>query len=242
MQTTNTTTHLQRTGRFTSGNIARLMSLGRDNISFGKPAFTYIAEKNMERRLGRTLATGTDTRPIAWGRVLQHRAFQLLGAGYWFNMQTIAHPVHGSFWAGTPDMQKFDTGATVVEVKCPFTMKSFCQLADCTNIDEVREEHPDGETYYWQLVSNAILTGAQHAELVAYCPYRSELPAIRKHAPAADTGACKTNWISAATDDELPWLPDGGYYKNLHIIRFAIDDTDRQLLTEKVIEASNLLV
>ena len=52
MQTTNTTTNLQRTGRFTSGSIARLMSLGRDNISFGKPAFTYIAEKNMERRLG----------------------------------------------------------------------------------------------------------------------------------------------------------------------------------------------
>lgn len=225
-------------GRFTSSNIAALMTLARDRTGFGKPAFNYIAEKNIERRLGRALDTATDTRATAWGQLMQHRAFALLGAGYWFNSNMVEHPRHGSYWAGSPDLQKFDKGGTVVEIKCPFTLKSFCQLADCRHIDEVREEHPEGETYYWQLVSNAILTNSKYAELVVYMPYKAELPMIRYHADRLR----KTTWIATAADDELPWLPDDGYYRNLHIIRFEVDEHDKQELTKKVISAGNLLI
>ena len=109
---------------------------------------------------------------------------------------------------------------TVADVKCPFTLKSFCQLVDAWElggISAIKAYHPDGKKFFWQLVSNAILTGADYAELIVFVPYRSELPAIRAIAQHDDF-----TWVSYMLDNELPWLPDGGYYKNLNCFRFPV--------------------
>jgi hypothetical protein len=233
-----------RIGRFTSSGISALMKLAKDGKSFGKPALTYIEEKNMERKLGRSLTSESNARPTTWGQLVEKRAFELLGTEYRLcSSETIEHPTLPEYWAGSPDLIKFDEGQTVVDIKCPYTLKSFCQFADCKTIEDIRDKHPDGEDYYWQLISNAILTNSKYAELIIYCPYKSELEEIRDLAANVD-GASQNRfaWVGFAEDKELPYLLDGGYYENLNIIRFEVSEDDKNLLTAIVENASKLLL
>jgi hypothetical protein len=132
-----------------------------------------------------------------------------------------------------------------MDIKCPMTLKSFCQLVDplynglsgLQAMDEVRRTHKDGDKYYWQLVSNAILTGSSHAELIVYVPYQSELQAIKSMCE----GNSKAYFIWASSEDELPYLPDGGYYRNLNVIRFEVPHEDQEYLRKKVLAAGALL-
>lgn len=243
METQTITQNTLRIGRFTSSAIAALMTVAKDKIGFGKPALTYIAERNMERRLGRSLSIESNAHALTWGKLVERRAFDLLGIEYRLcSADTIAHEELPNLWSGSPDLVKFDEGKTVVDIKCPITLKSFCQFADCKTIEQIREDHPDGEDYYWQLVSNAILTKSKYAELIVYCPYQSELQAIRDMASNYEGDQNKVAWINWAADADLPYLPDGGYYKNLNTIRFEVPYEDILLLTEKVLAAGRLLI
>jgi len=236
------TENKKRVGFFTSSGIAALMTVSKDRKSFGAPALTYIEEKRMEKRLGRSLNTEISAKPTSWGKLVENRVFELLGLEYKLSSQeTFVHPAVGN-WSGSPDGNKFDEGKTVFDIKSPWTMKSFCQLADSKTIEELRENHKEGDTYYWQLVSNAILTDSKFAELIVYCPYKSELEAIREYARNYDgADQNKFAFINWAQDNELPFLMEGGHYKNLNIIRFEVPQADKDLLTEKVIAAGRLL-
>lgn len=237
--------NLPRVGNFTSSEIGNLMKKDRSGKGFGSPALTYIEECNMERRLGRSVTDEVSARPLLWGKLLEGRAFDLLGMEYTLTSKdTIIHP-DIPFWAGSPDGGK-DAPPTVADIKCPITLKSFCQLVDnykMGGMDAVRAEHKDGDKYYWQIVSNAILTGADQGELIIYMPYKSELAEIRMMCqllPGDVIG--KYYWISAAMDDELPYLLDGGYYNNLNILSFPIPEADKNALTAAVLKAGEMLV
>lgn len=234
--------HEKRFGRFTSSQIYRLMTLDKSKTGFGKPALTYIDEKNMETRLGRSLSTEQGSRETTWGTLVEGRVFELLGTEYSYSSTvTDMHP-EIEFWSGSKDGLKHDDGLTVFDIKCPFTLKSFCNFADCKTIEEVREKHDNGENYYWQLVSNSILSGAKFAELIFYVPYLSELADIRDMASNYDGDQNKVAWVQWANDSDLPYLIEGGYYKNLNVIRFEVSESDKQILTEKVKEAGKLLI
>jgi hypothetical protein len=230
-----------RIGSFTSSEIHRLMSDGKAKGTFGKPFHTYIEEKNMERRLGRSLTTEVSSRPTSWGNLVELQAFNLLGIDYKISStETVQHPTI-KHWAGSPDCEKFDEGKTVIDLKCPMTLKSFCQLVDCKTTDELRENHSDGDKYYYQLVSNAILTGAKFAELIVYVPYQEELAAIRELANNWEGNPNKIAWVNWAEDSDLPFLIKGRHYKNLNILRFEVSDADKKALTDRVIEAGKAL-
>ena len=49
-------------------------------------------------------------------------------------------------------------------------------------------------------------------------------------------------WVEYATDEQLPYLLDNGYYNNIKVIEIDIQQSDKDLLTECVVEASKLLV
>lgn len=258
----------KRAGNFTSSEIVNLVAMGKrpmtdeelaarpkkgkgssttqvdDTSKFTTAGLTYIADKNLERRLGRSLHTETTSRPTDWGKLLEIYVLEhILGMEYKpISSETVSHP-DISFWAGSPDARKFDDGGTVIELKCPHSLKSYCTFADCSTMDEIREKHPDGESYYWQTVSNAILLNARYAEFICFCPYKSEIPALRELTQSLDTDEqSKYSWVYWAHSDDLPYLPDGGYYKNLHIIRFEVPEADKQLLIGRVLQAGNLLV
>jgi hypothetical protein len=240
-----------RIGNFTSSEIVALTSRSKDGKSFGKPALTYIQEANMERRLGRSISDEAIAKPLTWGKLIEKRVFDLLPLEYTLSStETDVHPIL-PFWAGSKDGLKMDEGKTVIDIKAPFTLKSFCTLVDplyngLTGIDAMnalRETHKDGDKYYWQLVSNSVLSNTQFAELIVYMPYQSEIPEIKLMAQMVDAQELgKHYFIAMAGDDELPFLLDGGYYQNLNTIRFEVPLEDKIQLAAWVKEAGALLI
>lgn len=229
-----------RIGCFTSSEIGALMSNGKAKDSLGAPALNYIEEKNMERRLGRQLKAEAEAKPLDWGHLCEGFVFDMLGLEYsTVSKQTIIHP-EIDYWVGTPDSICYGKAInTAVDIKCPFTLKSFCQMVDgwkSDGIQGVRDAHKDGEKYYWQIVSNAILTNCKEGELIVFCPYASQVSSLMQR------GIDQYKWLMYADMESVPWIPDGNqHYKSINKFRFPIPDADKIALHDRVVEAGKLL-
>jgi len=235
-----------RNGNFTSSGIVALTTnptakAEKEGAIFSVGGLTYIQKKKRERKLKRSIESGTTGRDCWWGKVCELQAFNVLPTAYSISSDSTEFHHKHSNWCGSKDGEKHSEAKTVFDIKCPFTLDSFCTFAECKTIDEVRDLHKDGEKYYWQLVSNACITGATHAELIVYCPYQDELDEIRELASNYDGNQNKVAWINFASDDELPYLLREGEYKNLHIISFEVPESDKLFLENRIIEASKLL-
>jgi hypothetical protein len=246
-----------RNGNFTSSEIVALTTNGKTKGTLGDPYYTYIQECNMERELSRAIETEVDARATSWGTLVEPLPFRMLPLDYKLcSQETLSHPTI-SCWKGSPDMQKFDDGGTACDIKCPHTLKSFCQLVrpmyqgltGTELMNAIRfgytdkagvfhKKHQQGEKFYWQIVSNAILLKAKYGELIVFAPYQSQLELIRSMAE----GNPKYYWIWSSSDEELPFLIEGGFYKNLNILRFEIPLQDKLFLHDRVEMASKLLV
>ena len=226
-----------RYGRFTSSKIGALTTTDKKGTGWGAPALTYIEEKWMERKLKRSLNAEVTSRPLEWGKIVEGVAFGKLDTSYEIvSEKTIVHPLH-NFWSGSPDLIKHGENKSVCDIKCPYTLKSFCTFVDAWDsggIDGIRKAHKDGDTYYWQLVSNAILTNCTHAELILYMPFFEDLKQIQQE---ADNYSC--SWLCFAHEIELPFLIKDGYYKSINVFSFEIPQNDIDLLTSKVIKADS---
>lgn len=226
------------------------MSNGKAKGTIGKPFYTYIEECIMEKRIGLPLENENNSKSCVWGHLGERYVMskpEFLGIEYSQRPdEPLRHPKI-DFWVGTPDFTKENT---VADLKCPWTRKSFCQLVQplydgLTGLDamnKIRDTHKDGDTYYYQLVSNAILTNAQFAELCVFMPYKHELDDLRQLAQQAEGSDLKRFYGLAMSDDEeLPYLIEGVYYKNFNRLRFEVPQSDKELLTQRVIEAGKLL-
>lgn len=233
------TENQNRIGCFTSSKIFNLMKEGPKPGSFGKPFHTYIQEKKFEQKLKRSISTDVSTRPMLWGKFLESRVHNMLGMAYRHVFdETLQHPKY-NFWSGSPDFIN-DTDDVVCDSKCP-QPKAFCELVEnCSKgIEAFKDNHED---YYWQLVSNALITGKNFIELIVYMPYESELEEIRAEVENADLEEpWKYRFITESLKCELAYLPDDSEYKNLNIFRFPLDKLDANLLTQRVLEASLIL-
>jgi hypothetical protein len=219
----------------------------------GKAAVTYIRQKNMERRAEQSIDREINAKPLSWGKLCELCLFEILPTDYILSStDTKQHPII-PWWAGSSDGIKEDEGRTVIDEKCPMTLESFCNLVDglykglsgWDAMQYARDNHSEGDTYYWQLVSNACIENAEYAELIVYMPYHSELEAIRRAAAIMiekdPMNHSKYNWILFALDEELPFLKNDGYYKNVNIIRFKVPEADKELLTRRVLQGGKLL-
>lgn len=229
----------ERLTRFTSSDIYRLMTLNKKGDGFGAPALSYIEEKRLEKRLGRSLTTDVHTRDIAWGNFMEKRVFYLLGDINWVHTgkDTFIHPnIPG--WAGSPDLK---APTKIGDIKC-FQPKNFAILTDAIlkkDVQAFKESHPKE---YWQLVSNCCIHGVDIAEIISYMPYQSELEEIRGMVENyCEPDQFKYEFIFRATDHELAYLPDGGYYQNLNSFEFEVPESDQLLLTATVLKAIELL-
>lgn len=234
-----------RNGNFTSSQIWKLTKLGRDGKSFGAPALTYIQEKKWERKLKRSLSTDVSTRSILWGKFLEARVHDLLPKSYQhINEETLVHPKY-AFWLGSPD-NKEESSSTICDTKC-YQPKAFAEYVEnlqkakeTGDLSFFRDNHPEE---YWQLVSNAILSGSKNIEAIIYMPYESELAEIRQEASELDTDEpWKYRFIFECDKRELAYLPDDSEYQNLNRFRFELDPKDVEFLTQKVIQAARLLI
>jgi hypothetical protein len=103
-----------------------------------------------------------------------------------------------------------------------------------------KKEYPQ---QYWQLLANSILLNTKHIEAIVYMPYFSELQAIRESVDMLDSedDQRKYAFIKHSHYNELAYIEDGAFYKNLNVFRFTPPQSDKDLLIEKIKEASNLL-
>lgn len=210
-----------------------------DNPQLTGPPLTYIEEKRIERRLGRSIDIEGYSRPMAWGLFMEMVVFSKVGMEYQMVSQdSDTHPTIAG-WSGSKDL--IVPGVKVGEIKC-YQPKKFAQYTDAIlkrDVDIIRAEFPQE---YWQLVSNAIINEVPNAEAITFMPYQSELDEIRQLAEDYDgSDQWKYRFIAEVPDCELPYLPDGGYYKNLNTFEFEVPQEDRDALTARVVESIKLL-
>jgi hypothetical protein len=230
----NTTQSTNRIGRFTSSKIAALLSNDRSGKDFGKPALTYIKNVRRERLSGLPIDTKRmEGRETEWGSLLEHYAFLEHSDldTRWHGHTFFPHPdpVLADWWGGSPDTENKVTD-TVGDIKCPFTRNSYFDFYECNTIEEVRSECDKGEDYYWQLVSNAVILGRAHCELVIFMPYLDELDAIRSLPDAP-------YWVVNGKDSELPHLLRGHAYENEKRFIFTPPKEDRELIESRLRKA-----
>lgn len=232
----------ERHGTFSSSNMGKLMGNSKKAGELSASAKKYIKQVNHERKLGRAINPERETRPTSWGKFIERRVFELLGLEYRLvSKDRLFHP-EIDFWSGAPDLIKDET---VADVKAPVSLEVFCDKIDALqSIETYKEEFPID---YWQHVSNAVLLEkngipVKYFEAIIYVPFKSELEEIKEMARNYDGDQNSIAWINWATDDELPYLIEGGYYKNLNIIRFEVPKSDKLFLTERVLEAGNFLI
>lgn len=229
-----------RIGNFTSSQISKLMKNDRSGKGIGAPGLTYIEEKRLELKLGRSVDVQAYSKTMAWGTLMQYRAFDMLPFGYDFlGNDTFNHPSI-PYWSGSPDL--VEAGAKIGDIKCYYP-KNFAALADVLikqDTELFKEEFPEE---YWQLVSNAIIMNVPNAEMVLYMPYESELDSIREFASNYDgEDMWHYRFIIEENKSYLPYLPDGGYYKNLYQFEFEVPQSDKDALTDRVLLATELLL
>lgn len=285
-----------RTGNFNSSTIVALLSNGTRDMTpeelaawkkenpkstkktiespdvLGESAITYIHECNYERRTGESLDRDTFAKPTMWGKLCEEyfQSKEEYGGIEYTQRpdEPIVNPEH-PYHTGTPDRTKFET---VGEIKCPYTLKSFCDLVaplyegleGMDAMDAIRfgytdkkglphKKHPDGEKYYKQIVSNAVILDAKYkemgiderakyGELEIFMPYETELAEIQELAHNQKGGVESGYYFIAMGDTkDLPHLKDGGFYKNRNTIHFEIPQADKDALTERVLMAGKLL-
>jgi hypothetical protein len=249
----------QRFGTFSSSAAHKLIKLGSRKMTadeliefkknnpkstkkncadgFSEAGLTYIKETGYELKLGRALGSEQGARATSWGTFVESIVFGKLDLSYKLESQIrLAHKTVER-WTGAPDTIRENV---VGDIKCPWTLKSFCETVEAMEIgiEAFKELRPE---YYWQLVSNAILTDSGKGEIIIYVPYLSELEPIREEANNYDGDQNKIAFINWAEDNELPYLPDGGHYKNLNKLEFDIPEEDKIFLTERIILANEYL-
>lgn len=230
----------QRFGNFTSSEIHKLMTDGKAKGTFGKPFYTYIKQKKREAKLGQNIDREAFSYATSWGSCIEGYVNTLLGMEYHFrSKETIFHK-EISRWCGTPDLT---TNEKVSDVKSPFTLTSFCDLVeDCQTLETFKSEHPD---FYWQLISNAILTDKNVIELIVFCPKFEELGKIMEYIDSLEIeDKLEYEWIFNAILNEnykkIPFLINDNY-QSLNKFQFEVPQEDKNLLTDRVQQAVKLL-
>tara|TARA_R110000803_G_scaffold37296_9_gene80341 strand:+ start:163 stop:888 length:726 start_codon:yes stop_codon:yes gene_type:complete len=225
----------ERTGTFSSSSISKLMSNGRGAGSIGKPFTTYVEEKSFEKKLGRELQKEESAKPLRWGHLAEWFAFQNLGIYYKLTSKARINHLSIDNWSGVPDCLTSDS---VVDIKSCWTLKAFCQMEQSfkEGLDAFKKLKPE---YYWQLVSNGILSGKDKAELILYIPFKSELEAIKDFIGTPeffdlDLKEKDYYFINFSEDEELPFLNEGGHYNNITKFSFDIPEEDKKALIERV--------
>jgi hypothetical protein len=244
-----------RIGSFTSSEIFKLTKLDRSGKKFGVPAIRYIMETNDERLFNRSIEREITAHALSWGKLNEPLIHELLDMDYVFQSDiTVQHP-EIKFWAGSTDGFHEVEERSVVQYKSPITKSSFAQLVrplyhglqGLEAMYAIRDgynhegfefpEHKDGEKFYWQIISDACVNKCDYGELIIFMPYDSQLLELKKM--AGDDPELR--WLDYVNPEEYA-IEDGGFFRNINIIRFEVEQADKDFLTSQVLKAGKFLV
>lgn len=236
----------ERHSTFSSSSIWKLMTNDKKGTGFGAPGLKYIKQVRQEIALGRAINKEVSSKPLSWGKYIEERSFNKLSMDYvLISNKRLFHPEIPHF-SGMPDLVKPDT---VGDHKCPFSLEVFCdkiEVLESGDWELYKKEFPEDA---WQLVSNAILLEVNglgpitRGEAIIYVPLKSELQEIREGTALVNDPTLQKQlvWLQYADDNELPYLIDGGKYKNLNIFNFEIPEQDKEFLINRVKSAVAML-
>ena len=235
------TENKERIGAFTSSELHVLCQPKEDSAK----AKTYIKEKQIEKRMGSCLDGGAHTQTLAWGNFMEMMVYSVLGVQYQIaSKETNLHPLYGAFWSGSKDLFTVDKDGvmeSIAEIKC-YQKKNFALYTDCILKKDTELMKIKFPKEYWQIVSNAIINEVEIGEAITYMPYVSEAEAIKEMAEDYDgADQWKYKFIRDQDVKDLPFIADGGYYKNINKFAFIIPEEDKELLTSRILQANELL-
>jgi hypothetical protein len=236
-----------RTGNFSSSGISALMKNGKGAGSLGVPFYTYVNEKRREKRAGRSVSNQARATPTDWGNMCEKIAHDYLPLDYklvsnddrlYYRNEVEEGIFEHLPWCGVPDGYKDED--TVTDIKCMWTLTSFFNILEAVEGvapeligENLKKECPE---YYWQLISNAILSGRTKCELILFMPKKSMIDEIKLVSLESEK-----YYFHTKTEDEMPWTSDESDIPVITIIKFDASDEDKAALTERVNEATKLL-
>lgn len=237
---------MSRAGNFSSSNAWKLMTYTKDRKGFGAPALKYIKQVNCERLLGREIKPEIDAKPTSWGKIGEGFVFgKRLGLEY--RMVTGDRLFHPTLpLSGVPDyLKKEDNDTIVCDCKSPYSLEVFCdKIKALGDLGTYQDEFPED---YWQHISNSVLLNengynVSKFEAIIFCPYQDELDEMREMASSAGELGDYAKWLVFSTDEQLPFIIRGGYFKSINIFQHPIFERDVIAFTQRVEEASKLLI
>jgi hypothetical protein len=220
---------------FSSSRISPLMlTNGKGPHGFGAGAMTLIEEISIERELGCRLSDDAGSYATQWGNLAEEWLLACdLGIHYRATYKASkTHPEY-EFWTGTPD---YTVGKEIVgDIKSP-QMKAYAGLALCTDLKMHKPE------YYWQLVSNACITGAEFAQLYVFYPTEAEVDEIldynRKKQQHRELW--QMPYASAFDYNRPRSMPANSRIPARRIIEFEVSQEDKDFCAERIKLAESL--
>ena len=214
---------LERTGHFTSSQIYRLAACGKTAGSIGAPFHTYVKEKKREIALGRYINNESSSKPTDWGNMCEPIVHDLLGLEYQLVNKT--RYTHLELpWSGMPD--EIIGKKKVSDIKSPWTLTSFMDAYETK--DDIEAFKKAKKEWYWQLISNAILTNIDDCELILFMPKLKRIPDIKLE--AMQNGYFFHNMADSA----LPWTSNESKIPEITKIKFTASQEDKEFLTERI--------
>lgn len=212
---------------------------------------TYVKEKFRETMLCRSINSDSNARSLVWGKIMERYVFENKLDLSYRHMNSQERLVHYEIdcWTGVPDTLR--NKERVGDVKCPWTLTSFCDTIEAMwSAETLAQEKPE---HYWQLVSNSCLVPCDKAELIVYVPKASELPKIKEFVENFegddDLTPFQVEWISheigsyldAGKKPSFPYLPDASRYNDFNRMEFDVPKASQELLKQRVLMAEKLL-
>lgn len=216
-----------RRGRFTSSEIWRLCGYDRTGKSPSAQFYSYCKQVASERLFGARIISGGNIQ-TEYGKLTEkYIGKELEQQGYTYGFSDIPivnnNPEFTEWHSGTPD---YIVKSTVGDIKCPFSCEKYFDLYGI-NEEVLKKDKPE---YYWQLISNSILTGKQYAELTAFYPTFDDLQAILE-LNRQESISFKMEW---ADIDNLPFLGEGKEDMRIYRLNWFINNEDSEFLYDRL--------
>ena len=226
-----------RHGQFSSSQVSALMSNGKTTGSEGVPFYKYIDQKKNEIKAGRQLSNQVRAVEFDWGNMCEAIAFAEIND---FDYQLVSEKFryqHPTFaLTGVPDYL-VKSKKKVGDIKCPWTLNSFFDLIKLDTAQKLEKEKPE---YFWQLVSNAILTGSEVCELAIFMPTKSMISTIQHISEQSlmNEDSTKHYYFHKKNINEMPWTLD---MATIHKMEFALTSEMVERFNFRLEKATNLL-
>jgi hypothetical protein len=217
-----------RCGRFNSSEIYNLCSNGRSKGDLGKAFYSYCKRKAAERMLGFSRRGGSSL-DTDFGHVAEkYIGEELQSTGeyiYGYSDIPITHysEEFEPYWSGSPDMLSENC---VWDIKCPTSPEHIFNLIGCDEYS-LKEDKPE---YFWQLVSNSILTRKRYAGLTVFIPIKEDLEAIL----TMNRDNILSYRIEYAEANSFPQLGNGRENMRLYQMKWLVNLNDKEFLIDRV--------